>query len=47
MRSVIKKILQRLSLKKMPDKFIVVDGVKVRVVAEPYPPPKNKKSPIS
>lgn len=46
----IEKVLQRLGLKKTEDKFITVDGVKVRMVTEPYlslkkfrvPPPKSK-----
>ena len=42
MWNLVKRILQRVGLKKTPDKFIVVGGVKCRVVAAPYFMPKGK-----
>lgn len=45
MWNLVKRILQRVSLMKIKDKFIIINGVKVRVVAEPYPPPKLQTLP--
>ena len=45
MWNIVKRILQRVGLKKTEDKFITVEGVRVRVVAEPYPPPKKFRNP--
>ena len=45
MRKILAEVLQRLGLKKIKDKFIIVNGVKVRVVAEPYSPPKTPAKP--
>lgn len=42
MWNLVKRILERLCLKKSKDKYVVVNGVKCRVVAEPYFAPKGK-----
>ena len=42
MWKMVRWVLERFGLIKTKDKFVVVNGVKCRVVAEPYPPPKDK-----
>ena len=42
MWNLMKWFMLVVGLKKRKDKYEVVNGVKCRIVAEPYPPPKGK-----
>ena len=42
MRRLAEWILWRFGLKRRKDEYVVINGVKYRVVAEPYLPPKGK-----